>query len=191
MDSASVTVDFHHDSWLAEGSPSISLGKVPWNGRIDAGYVKANGNGASGFGVIGTITFIIVDDVEGFKSDDDIIQIPVSLQSGTIMGSDGTLYDVEGDDIVLTYNLRDSKRDQYNLIVYPNPATDFVDIHLNGKTVIESATLIDPQGRIIRSYDDINQKHHQIDVSSLPVGLYYLQVNHTHGVMTQVVSVIR
>ena len=191
LDSSSVEVQFHQNSWLAEGSSSISLGKVPWDGRIDAGYSKANGNGASGFGVVATIVFIIEDDLEGFKSDDDIIQIPVSLQSGTIMGSDGTLYDVEGDDIVLTYNLRDSKRDQYNLIVYPNPATDFVDIHINGKTAIESATLIDPQGRIIRSYDDIHQKHHQIDVSSLPVGVYYLQVNHTHGVMTQLLSVIR
>ncbi|MBL0005915.1 MAG: hypothetical protein IPP25_01690 [Saprospiraceae bacterium] len=79
MDSASVTVTFHQNSWLAEGSPSISLGKVPWTGRIDAGYAKAGGNGASGFGVIGTITFIITDDFEGFKEDDGIIQIPISF----------------------------------------------------------------------------------------------------------------
>jgi len=98
---------------------------------------------------------------------------------------------VDGDEVVLTYDLSGSHKDAYKLIVYPNPAQDFVDIHLNGKTAIESATLIDPQGRIIRSYDDIHQKHHQIDVSTLPVGLYYLQVNHTHGVMTQLLSVIR
>ena len=191
IDSSSVIVDFHQDSWLAEGSPYVSLGKVPWDGRIDAGFAKANGNGASGFGVIATIVFIIEDDVEGFKTDDDIIQIPVSLQSAAVMGLDGTIYDVEGDEVILTYNLSDSRKDQYNLLVYPNPAQDLVDIHLNGKTSIESVSIVDPQGRIIRSFADINDKHHQMDVSSLPVGLYYVQVNHTHGVMTQLLSVIR
>jgi len=191
IDSSSVNVNFLQDSWLSEGSPYISLGKVPWDGRIDGGYVKANGNGASGFGVIATIVFIIEDDLEGFKTDDDIIHIPVSLQSGAVMGLDGTIYDVEGDEVILTYNLSEARKDQYKLIVYPNPAQDLVDIHLNGKTSIESISIVDPQGRIIRSYADINDKHHQMDVSSLPVGLYYVQVNHTHGVMTQLLSVIR
>ncbi|MDZ4747661.1 MAG: Ig-like domain-containing protein [Saprospiraceae bacterium] len=191
MDSSSVTVTFHQNSWLAEGSPAISLGKVPWTGRIDAGYAKAEGNGASGFGVIGTITFIITDDFEGFKEDDGIIQIPISLHAATAMGADGTLYDVEGDEVILTYDRGNSSKDNYKLIVYPNPAQDFVNIHLNGKTAIESVSLVDPQGRIIRNYDDIHQKHHQIDIGALPAGLYYMQVNHTHGVMTQLLSVIR
>ena len=191
MDSATVTVDFHQDSWLSEGSPFISLGKVPWTGRVDAGYSKANGNGASGFGVIGTITMIIVDDIEGFKTDDDEIEIPITLMDGVAMGSDGTLYDVDGDEVTLTYKFHDSKRVAYKLLVYPNPAQDMVDIHLNGKTEIESVTVIDPQGRIVDSYKNINQKHHQINVSSLPVGLYYLQVKHAHGMMTELLSVIR
>jgi len=188
---AIVTVDFHQDSWLSEGSPFISLGKVPWGGRIDAGYSKANGNGASGFGVIGTITMIITDDIEGFKSDDDEIEIPITLMDGVAMGSDGTLYDVDGDEVTLTYKFHDSKRVAYKLLVYPNPAQDMVDLHLNGKTEIESVTVIDPQGRIVDSYKKINQKHHQIDVSSFPVGLYYLQVKHAHGMMTELLSVIR
>ena len=191
MDSASVTVDFHQDSWLAEGSPYISLGKVPWSGRIDAGYAKANGNASSGFGVIGTITFIITDDFDGFKSDDDIIEIPVSLHSAVSMGSDGTMYDVEGDDVTLTYKLHDTNRDAYKLLVYPNPAQDLVDVHLNGKTEIESINVIDLQGRVVDSYSEINQKHAQVNVSSLPVGLYYLQVKHAHGMMTELLSVIR
>ncbi len=191
MDSSSVEVHFHQDSWLSEGSANISLGKIPWDGRIDAGFAKANGNGASGFGVIATIVFIIEEDVEGFKEDDGLIHIPISLHAGTAMGSDGTLYDVEGDEVILTYDRGNASKDKYNLIVYPNPALDFVDIHLNGKTAIESVSLVDPQGRVIRNYDDINQKHHQIDISALPAGLYYMQVNHTHGVMTQLLYVIR
>ncbi len=190
LDSASVDVQFHQDSWLSEGSSSISLGKVPWDGRIDAGFSKANGKGASGYGVIATIVFIIEDDAEGFKNDDDILQIPISLQAGGAMGNDGTGYDVDGDEVVLTYDFK-KKKDNYNLMMYPNPAQDLVNIYLNGKTAIESVTVVDPQGRIIERTNNINLKQHKLNVSSMPVGLYYIQVKHTHGVMTKLLSVIR
>lgn len=191
MDSASVTLDFHPNSWLAEGSPFISLGKVPWNGRIDGGFARANGNGASGYGVIGTITFIIVDDIEGFKMSNGLIKIPITLEAGTAMDSEGTLFDVEGDEFILTFDPNESNRNKYNLVVYPNPATDIVDIYINGKTSMESIQILDPQGRQVKSFDGLELKHHQIDVSSLPVGLYYIRLNHTEGVISQLLSVIR
>jgi len=191
MDSTSVTVDFHQDSWLAQGSPFVSLGKVPWNGRIDAGFAKANGDGASGFGVIGTITFIIVDDIEGFKSDNGLVHIPVTIDSGVAMDANGTLYDVDGDETVLTFDPKNSSPDPYTLILYPNPATDQVNVHLNGKTSIHSLDIVDTQGRIIRSMNNINDKHATVDTSALPVGLYYIQVQHEHGRLTQLLSVIK
>ena len=191
LDSASVQVDFHQDSWLAEGSPNINLGEVPWDGRIDDGFVKANGNGASGFGVIGTIVFIIESDAEGFKSDNGLIHVPIRLESGVVMDSDGTLYDVEGAETILTYNPGNANPDPYTLILYPNPAQDQVNVHLNGKTSINSLDIVDTQGRLIRSMSNIDSKHTLVDVSSLPVGLYYLQVHHEHGVMTKMLSVIR
>ncbi|MEP6793370.1 MAG: T9SS type A sorting domain-containing protein [Saprospiraceae bacterium] len=191
VDSSTVQVDFHQDSWLAEGSPFISLGKIPWDGRIDAGFSRANGNGASGFGVIATTTFIVEDNLEGFKTDNDLIHIPITLDGGTAMDNDGTMYDIDGDQVILTYDLHHVNQNKYNLLVYPNPAKDIVDVHINGKTAIKSISIIDPQGRVIRTYNDINQKHYQIDVSSLSIGMYYIQVNHTEGLISQLLSVIR
>ncbi len=191
VDSSSVEVDFHRDSWLAEGSPFISLGKIPWDGRIDAGFARARGKGGSGFGVIATVVFIIEDDIEGFKTNNGIIKIPITLQAGSAMDNNGTIYDIEGDEFVLTYDLNANNRKEYNLIVYPNPAQDVVDIHLNGKTEIQSIEIIDPSGRMITQVEDVHDKHHQLNVSSLPVGLYYVKVNHTHGVVSQLLSVIK
>ncbi len=148
MDSSSVEVQFHQDSWLADGAPHISLGKVPWDGRIDAGFARAAGDGAPGFGVIATIVFIIEDDLEGFKANNGIIQIPVTLHAGIVMDDDGTLFEVEGDEFILAYDLYAANSNKYQLIVYPNPATDLVDIHINGKTAIESISVLDPQGRV-------------------------------------------
>jgi hypothetical protein len=180
LDSASVEVDFNQNSWLSEGSPNIELAKVPWDGRIDAGFSKANGNGASGFGVIGTVVFIIEDDLEGFKSDNGLIHVPIRLESGVVMDNNGTMYDVEGAETTLTYNPK-AKVDPYTLILYPNPAIDQVNIHVNGKTSIQSLDIIDTQGRIIRSMNNIDSKQALIDISVLPVGLYYVQVQHEHG----------
>jgi hypothetical protein len=164
---------------------------VPWDGRIDAGFARANGNGATGFGVVATVVFIIEDDAEGFKTNDDFVKIPISLVGGTAMDVDGTLYDVDGDEVMLTYDLHHINQAKYNLLVYPNPAQDLVDVHLNGKTAIRSLSIIDPQGRVIRTYDNIDEKHFQIDVNTLPVGLYYIKVEHTEGVISQLLSVYR
>lgn len=191
IDSASLEVDFHQDSWLTEGAPFISLAKTPWDGRIDGGIARARGKGATGYGVIATVTFIIVDDIEGFKDDDGTIEIPVILQAGAGMDNNGTLYDLEGDEFILKYKPYDTNRPEFNLIVYPNPAHDLVDIHLNGKTTIGSIDIIDPQGRQIANYAGIDAKHHQLNVLNLPAGLYYVKVNHTHGVISQLLSIIK
>jgi hypothetical protein len=191
MDSSSVQVIFHQNSWLSEGASYVSMGKVPWDGRIDAGYSKVGGNGQSGFGVIATIVFIIEDDAEGFKTGDGPIYIPVSLEGGTVMGSDGHLYDVEGEEIVLTYNPNQHQRPAYDLIVYPNPAVDQTLVHVNGKTSITDIRVVDPQGRVIQQIHGLDTKQYPLDVASLPAGLYFLQVNHTHGVLTETISVVR
>ncbi len=191
VDSSSVEVEFLKDSWLAEGSPYVSLSKVPWDGRIDAGFARANDNGASGYGPIATVVFIIEDDIEGFKTNDGTIELPVTLHAGSAMDSDGTLFDIEGDEFILTYKPYSSNLPEYKLLVYPNPAQDFVEIHLNGKTTINSVTIIDTHGRVVKDFNDIDQKHHQVDVSSIPEGLYYLSVRHEHGVITHLISVIK
>ena len=45
--------------------------------------------------------------------------------------------------------------------------------------------------RMISQVENVNDKHHQLNVSSLPVGLYYVKVNHKHGVVSQLLSVIK
>lgn len=191
LDSSSVEFQFHQDSWLAEGAPFISLAKVPWDGRIDAGFARAKGDGATGFGVIATVVFIIEDDVEGFKTNSGKIQIPITLQAGTAMDNEGVMYDVDGDEFILEYDLYSNQEKKYDLIVYPNPANNIVNIHLNGKSIIETIDVFDPQGRSISSFNNIGEKHFEFNTNSLSTGLYYLRVKHTEGLMTEVLSVVR
>ncbi|UFK96634.1 T9SS type A sorting domain-containing protein [Kaistella faecalis] len=62
-----------------------------------------------------------------------------------------------------------------NLKVYPNPATDIVNVSSNKK--IENITVIDMTGKKVQSFKAGNQ----INVSSLPKGTYILQVYYGEG----------
>jgi len=139
--------------------------------------------------VIATIVFIIEDDIEGFKSDDDLIQIPVRLDFAGMTDNEGVLHDLDGTEVMLT--LRRDNTPTYDLIAYPNPASDFVNLHLNGKTSFTSVSVFDMQGRAVQYVDGLSTKQHQLAVSHLPSGLYVVQAMHTHGVVTEVISIIR
>ncbi|MBP3840356.1 MAG: T9SS type A sorting domain-containing protein, partial [Chryseobacterium sp.] len=62
-----------------------------------------------------------------------------------------------------------------NLKVYPNPATDIVNVSSNKK--IENITVIDMTGKKVQSFKAGNQ----INVSSLAKGTYILQVYYGEG----------
>jgi hypothetical protein len=61
------------------------------------------------------------------------------------------------------------------LKVYPNPATDIVNVSSNKK--IENITVIDMTGKKVQSFKAGNQ----INVSSLAKGIYILQVYYGEG----------
>lgn len=192
MDSSSVEVIFHDDSWLAEGSPFVSKGIVPWEGKIDAGIAKVSGgkNAASGYGVISTVVFIIVDDIEGFKSDGPFKSIPMSITGGQTMGVNGTMYELDTANFVLQVPTTPTAN-PYNLVLYPNPASDVLNVHVNGKTTLSTIQVYDLQGRVVMSMDGLTTKQQTLSVSHLAPGLYYVEAEHEHGKLIQPLSVIR
>lgn len=64
----------------------------------------------------------------------------------------------------------------FTVTVYPNPASDFINIGINSteasNTKIE---LLDFSGKLILK-ENIIELQHQIDLSSIPQGIYFLRV---------------
>ncbi|PHN08279.1 T9SS type A sorting domain-containing protein [Flavilitoribacter nigricans] len=62
-----------------------------------------------------------------------------------------------------------------NLRVYPNPTTGplTIDREINK---LKAVTLLDLQGRVIRNWNPKNRDH-KLDISELPSGMYFLQLN--------------
>ena len=57
--------------------------------------------------------------------------------------------------------------------VYPNPATDYIQVEALGSFTAEIFSM---DGRLLLSEDDGN-KGQQIDVSSLKAGLYFIRIS--------------
>ena len=62
------------------------------------------------------------------------------------------------------------------LTIYPNPVNDQLNLQLNEQQLFSNLRIIDLTGKVILEKQVENQAE-QIDVSTLPKGMYYIQVN--------------
>lgn len=193
LDSSSLSVDFHHDSWLAENTSSIQLDRVPYDGRIDAGFSRANGNVVSGFGLVATISFIVEDDIAGIRSDSDQIPFTLTLNNGVGYNSTGERVDIPGDSY--TYILDLSKDDATPLnestFLFPNPATDELNVHVNGSNRILEVEMYNLTGQLVSSSNEIQLKQYVANVNHLSTGFYFARIKTLEGVVTKPFEVIR
>ena len=65
-----------------------------------------------------------------------------------------------------------------NFAVYPNPASDVVNISNKNNIVVKSMQLTDLNGRVIKN---INANETQINISDLNAGVYFLKVSSDQG----------
>jgi hypothetical protein len=172
LDSASVRVDFHQDSWLAEGSQT-SFRRSTWEKNWCWLCKKER---CKWIWIIGTIVFIIEWSrrIQIWKWFDSII--PIRLESGVVMDSDGTLWcRRHGDNTNVQSG--NANPDPYTLCS-SYPAQDRVvspqrkDFSKFLTSSIHKSNWSD-QSTLIPSIP--------VDVSSLPVELYYLQVHTSMG----------
>ncbi len=87
---------------------------------------------------------------------------------------------IEGD---ISYTLLETAINNYDvqaMLVFPNPAKHHVNLKSN--TEIISVAIVDLGGREVL-FEKVNQKQHQIHVSNLTGGLYFLRANTVKGVI--------
>ncbi|RYJ42130.1 S8 family serine peptidase [Flavobacterium beibuense] len=130
--------------------------------------------------------FLALGAVKGDNDKDNVEDILISQNEITpgvytiTVTHKGTLAQAQRFSLVVNavtdeFNVRDSK---YNSVsVYPNPATDVVNIKLgSGVQGTEgSVVMYDLQGRIVRQFNSLVDK---VDVSSLNSGMYILNIEY-------------
>lgn len=103
-----------------------------------------------------------------------------SLQNGYTQLVVNALYKV-----CLDYNQNVGVRDYIqdnNLQIFPNPATDILNIKSNGDQYISEAILYNQLGKIVRHKKGLNHsKTNQLDISALNQGIYFIRVVRQDG----------
>ncbi len=69
--------------------------------------------------------------------------------------------------------------DEVSVILYPIPSSNYVYLKTNDETVIKSVVVSDFSGKIHFSSNDSGSR---IDISALPIGIYYIRVETSKGI---------
>jgi len=196
VEEGSVRLEFT-DSWLSYNSPTISMVKEPVEGRLEAAFTRTNGIARSGHGVVGKLSFVVIDDIIGIRLGKDP-RLNLSI-SASASNSAGQVFALPGDDAAFALDLSQPDEEQLQqpvsadqLQVFPNPTSDFMNLHLNGYQDIEQIEVYDLTGRRVYEAQTIFSRRTQIDVAQWSTGIYILKAYTTGGdVVTKKVEVLQ
>ncbi len=181
MDSSSVTFTLANDNWLSYNAPLYELTEVPFDGQIDIAVSRINNISTDGIGIIGTLGFIVEDEVDGFKESGlaDFITSTMKMHDIVSVNALGEFRRHPDQEVDFKIRINDNK--EANTIdlakhvrLYPNPTRNIVNIESDRYT-IERIQLFDAMGRL--AIDQRNDSFRaQLDLSALNQGVYFARI---------------
>lgn len=192
VDPASVRIDFLPQSWMSYNSAVLNLTKKPFDGRIDAGMTRTSGFSETGYGIVATLDFVIVEDIEGIRLKDNFIDL--KLENVRAMNSAGDVVSLPERSLRIPLRSSNDPISQNNpLLVYPNPADQYVQVHINGKeNQIQDLRLFTSTGSLVGEFRNVNSKDFVLPAYDLTPGSYLVQVRSVTGeVFTSKLQVVR
>ncbi len=189
----SVQIDYGHSGWLAYNSPILFMNRNDFEGRMESGFTRTTGIAASGHGEIGTVRFIIVDDITGIRMGGDELSVEVGGGMSTVMNGYGQTsgVEIEKANITIRFEHPEQPLDEALLKIWPNPTGDFLNVHLNGGKEFERIAVYNLMGQMVYNSGSMNARNAQIGVGQLPGGIYVLSVQTPEGLINKKFEVIK
>lgn len=191
----SVQMGFGNSSWLSYNSPILYMTRNDLEGNYEGAFTRTSGVSASGHGKIGKVSLIVVDDVAGFRIGDEPLQAQVTGGVSTVMNSAGQTYGMKiGDYTIHIVFEQEEDFDKLNpdlLKLSPNPASNYLNIHLNGAQGFENVVIRNITGQEIYNMGNLEGDNRaQVDVSKWQSGMYFVSVYTAEGVISKKFEVI-
>jgi hypothetical protein len=179
VDENSVNIKFLNESWLSYNSPVLHMTKKPITGRVDAGITRTTGYSENGYGIVATMDFVVIEDIEGNRLLKDYIEI--ELEDIVAMNSAGESLPLKGQ--IIRIPIKQSSEEDANVVeekdlrVFPNPAQDQVTVYLNGEgNLIDQVGIYNTTGQEIYFQNGLERKYVSLDVSNWTTGMYFIQM---------------
>jgi hypothetical protein len=204
VDSA-FTMTYYPESWLQRNAPFLHLSRRPSQGVLQSAFARTGGISASGHGLIARADFIIVDIVNGARPQDKALPRSTSAaNSPAIITISGEFMDGEGNltsfsqDVEMPLVMPSASPNapvqtkQTDLLVYPNPTRDLIEVHLNGLDLLEQITIVDLTGRQVwQSTDHLMVEHATIEADGWANGTYIVLARTQTAQVSRKIQVIR
>jgi len=189
VDSNTVVADYFMGSWMGDPTMVLQLEKnVADQSVIDFAYSRIDQQNISGFGQIGTVSFVMTDNIIGKLASETEINFPITNVRG--INSTGDEIAIMGSENVITVNLEDTTTGvpnpdlSQNIKIFPNPTSNTI-----------SMTIKDLQAQAVELYNAVGQRvlarqiatadTQQLDVSDLPSGIYLLSIQTDKGIYSE------
>ncbi|AFL79691.1 hypothetical protein Aeqsu_0163 [Aequorivita sublithincola DSM 14238] len=87
-------------------------------------------------------------------------------------------------DLLGTVGIPDHGLNAVNMLVYPNPTSDFITITANN-TLLRNIDILDTAGKLVLKESNLNKSETSMDVSGLQSGVYYVKLSTSNGIDTK------
>ncbi len=209
FDLSKSSITFDSRSWLAYNSPVFALTNSNNDrGVMEAAYTRTSGKSADGFGKVGTARIIVID-IAGIKPPNGSNELQVTLGGqATASDANGNAYSLYVEPFTLTIDFSDSKEKatptlpvepvlspRYNesgeIGIFPNPATDFVNIKSYKNSLIKTVQLVNMSGQVLFESNNINQSEVEMSIANRVTGVYYVRVLTENAIFTRKIQILQ
>ena len=196
FEAESVKVNFENDTWLAYNSPILQMQQNNFDGVVGTGFTRTNRLAASGFGKIGKVSITITEDLI-FRPDQEEIEVLVGGGLANMSTGDGRVSGVLAESATITIKLKGEEFEEGLplsedlLKVFPNPANNYINVHLNGLNDFEKVAVHNLMGQEVIRIENMLTNRTQLDISKLHNGFYILSVYTPKGVVNKKFEIVR
>jgi hypothetical protein len=209
FDLSKSSLTFDSRSWVAYNSPVFSLTNSNGErGLMEAAYTRTSGKSADGFGKVGTARIIVID-IAGIKPPNGSNELQVTLGGqATASDANGNAYSLYVEPFTLTIDFSDSKEkvmptlpvepilsprfeEGGEISIFPNPATDFVNIKSYKNSLIKTVQLVNMSGQVLFESNNINQSEIEMSIANRLTGMYYVRVLTENAIFTRKIQILQ
>lgn len=203
FDASASTIEFLNNSWLTYNAPVLSMSRNDGRGNVSAGFTRTNDLPAHGHGKVGRSKVVVTVDIIGVSPPDSDGNIQVPLYGNAVATTNsGEKLAVRVKPTVLTIKTRPDlpgltkettvKRNGADLLLFPNPSRDNVNVFKQGDDPLERIQVFSVSGQLVMDSGNISDYQYVIPVKEWLPGIYVARVKVANGEMvTRKIEVIR
>ena len=99
-----------------------------------------------------------------------------------VRGAGNIFYAINGKNITIDMSTGINQMNSDKINVYPNPTNNLLNLTFNESTKVQQVTLMDLQGKIVYTNNNVQENTLQINLADFSEGLYMLNVQTNNGV---------